>query len=257
MARLFDAGQERETRAILTALVKLPFMGERIWLVMGQPHWHGVNVDFAALLGSDEMKGDADIIGIPAINGAPDFDAMFAIEVKTYGFDLQGNLKSVGSKLDEADAQADKLRRLGFTKTAILHVLTTENKPEREQGGSQGWWDALERGGDAYFKFKPLLDGRPRRHHVFVWPCGAHPSKDEDQAGAGCVNHYGEPDAATPAPSEANRAKLIAGLTAMIESLPKNPWPTVFGHCYACGEIVVVTGDKSVCKRCESLPKTA
>jgi len=43
----------------------------------------------------------------------------------------------------------------------------------------------------------------------------------------------------------------------MIESLPKNPWPTVFGHCNSCGEIVVVTGDKSVCKGCDSLPETA
>ena len=257
MARLYSAGQDREPLAIFLALMKVPMLAERIWQVMGQPYWHGVNIDFAALLGSNKLIGDADIIGIPATDGAPDFDAMFAIEVKTYGFDLNGNLKSVGSKLDEADAQADKLRRLGFTKTAILHVLTTENKPEREQGGSQGWWDASNRALCAYDKFTPRLDGRPRRHHVFVWPCGAHPSKDEDQAGAGCANHYGEPDAATPAPSEANRAKLTAGLTSIIESLPKNPWPTVFGHCYACGEIVVVTSDKSVCKRCESLPKTA
>lgn len=106
MTKLYSAGQDRETLAIFLALVKLPIMAERIWHVMGQPHRHGVNINFAALLGSDELTGDADIIGIPAINGAPDFDAIFAIEVKTCKFDLKGELKGVGSKLDEADAQA-------------------------------------------------------------------------------------------------------------------------------------------------------
>lgn len=80
---------------------------------------------------------------------------------------------------------------------------------------------------------------------------------DEGQAGAGCPLLYGEPDAATPEPSEANRAKLISGLTAMIENLPKHPWPTVFGHCRSCGRITQVVGDHSVCKGCESLPETA
>lgn len=258
MPKLYGAGQDRETLAIMMALVKLPFMGERIWQVMGLPYWHGVNIDFATLLGPNEMKGDADIIGVPASNGHPDFDAMFAIEVKAYKFDLKGELKGVGSKLDEADEQADKLRRLGFTKTGILHVLTTENKPEREQGNSNDWWDASDRALGAYDKFRPLLAGRPRRHHVFVWPCGAHPSKDEDRAGAGCPLLCGEPDTpATESPPEANSAKLISGLTNMIESLPKYPWPTVFGHCHSCGETITVVGNNSVCKRCGPLPEPA
>src|SRR6266704_833108 len=102
MPRLFNAGQDRETLAILMALVKLPFMGERIWQVMDQPYWHGVNISFAALVGADHgLRGDADIIGIPALGGQPDFDSIFAIEVKAYKFDLKGNLKSLGSKLDE------------------------------------------------------------------------------------------------------------------------------------------------------------
>lgn len=257
MAMLYDAGQDRETLAIFLALIKLPGMAERIWAVMGQPHWHGINVNFAAL-GSEELKGDADIIGIPAVNGTPDFDAMFAIEVKAYKFDLKGALKGVGSKLDEADAQADKLRRLGFTKTGILHVLTTENKPEREQGNSNDWWDASGRALDAYDKFRPLLAGRPRRHHVLVWPCGALPNKDEDQAGAGCPLLYGEPDTtATEPPPAANSAKLISRLTNTIESLPKHPWPTVFGHCRSCSKIITVVGNNSVCKRCEPLPEPA
>lgn len=257
MPKLYDAGQDRETLAIFLALVKLPIMAERIWHVMGQPHWHGVNINFAALLESDGLTGDADIIGIPAINGAPDFDAMFAIEVKTYKFDLKGELKGVGSKLDEADAQADKLRRLGFTKTAILHVLTTENKPEREKGNSDDWWDASGRALDAYDRFRPLLAGRPRRHHVFVWPCGAHPNKSEEQAGAGCPLPYGDPDTMAIEQSAETRATVIETLGALIERLPKHPWPTLFGHCRSCGRITQVIGDHSVCKGCESLPETA
>lgn len=250
MQRLFNAGQGRETMAIFLALVKLPIIAERIWETMGQPHWHGVNINFATLLGSDGLKGDADIIGIPAINGAPDFDAMFAIEVKAYKFDLQGELKGVGSKLDEADAQADKLRRLGFTKTAILHVLTTENNPEREQGNSNDWWDASGRALDAYDKFRPLLVGRPRRHHVFVWPCGAHPSKDEEHAGAGCPLLYGEADTLGIEPAGGTRAKVIDNLKAAIQSLPQQPWPTVFGHCRSCAQITQVIGNGSICSRC-------
>lgn len=258
MAKLYDAGQDRETLAIFLALVKVPSMAERIWQVMGHPHWHGVNINFAALLGSDELKGDADIIGVPAINGHPDFDAMFAIEVKTYKFDLKGELKGVGSKLDEADAQADKLRRLGFAKTGILHVLTTENKPERAQSGSNDWWDASDRAMGAYDKFRPLLVGRPRRHHVFIWPCGALPTKDEDQAGAGCPLHHGQPDTlAIEEPADGTRAKVIDSLKAAIQSLPQQPWPTVFGHCRSCAQITQVLGDGSVCKRCEPLPEAA
>ncbi len=253
MPRLFDSA-DRETLAIFLALVKLPDMAERIWQVMGQPHWHGVNINFAALLGSDELTGDADIIGIPAINGHPDFDSMFAIEVKAYKFDLQGNLKSLGNKLDAADAQADKLCQLGFTKTGILHVLTTENTPEREQGNSNDWMDASDRALGAYDKFRPLLASRPRRHQVFVWPCGAHPSKDEGHAGAGCPLLYGEPDAlAVKQPTSGTRTKVIDSLKAVIQSLPQQPWPTLFGHCHSCGEITQVVGDRSVCKRCEPL----
>lgn len=259
MAKLYDSG-DRETLAIFLALTKLPFMAERIWQVMGQPYWHGVNIDFAALLGSDDLTGDADIIGIPAIDGAPDFDAMFAIEVKAYKFDLTGELKGVGSKLDEADTQADKLRRLGFDKTGILHVLTTENKPERDGGGSLGWSDAAERGGDAYFKFKPLLDNRERRHHVFVWPCGAHPSLNEDRAGAGCPVFVGAPEAqARLAPDHATRTRVVDSLKAMLSDLPRppvwgqTPWPTVFGHCASCRKLIQYYGDGAVCKGCGPL----
>jgi hypothetical protein len=208
------------------------------------------------------MTGDADIIGIPGINGAPDFDSMFAIEVKTYGFDLNGILKSVGSKLDEADAQAHKLRRLGFEKTGILHVLTTENKPERDQGGSQGWHDALNRALGAYDEFEPLLAGRLRLHHVFAWPCGAHPSKSEDQAGAGCPFLFGEPMAQSlERPSVAMRAKVIDNLKAMIADLPRppvwgqTPWPTVFGRCAQCAGIIQHYWDETVCRSCGPNPK--
>lgn len=256
MAKLYGA-EDRETQAILLALVNQHSLAERMWQAMGQPYWHGVNVNFSTLLGSGEMTGDADIIGIPGINGVPDFDSMFAIEVKAYKFDLQGNLKSVGSKLDEADAQADKLRRLGFAKTGILHVLTTENKPERDQGGSHGWWDALDRALAAYDKFKPLLAGRPRRHHVFVWPCGAHPSKDEDWAGAGCPLLEGEPDTMmTEQPADGTRAKVVDSLKAMIADLPRPPvWgqtpsPTVFGHCAQCAGVIQYYGDGTVCRNC-------
>ena len=58
--------------AILMALVKVPFMGESLWSVLGQPYWHGVNISFASLLGDlqeQDFQGDADIIGIPAIEG--------------------------------------------------------------------------------------------------------------------------------------------------------------------------------------------
>ena len=257
MPELFGAGHDRETLAILLALVKLPFMGERIWQAIGQPYWHGVNLNFHDLLGSDEFTGDADIIGIPAINGAPDFDAMFAIEVKTYKFDFNGNLRAVGHKLDEADAQAHKLRRLGFEKTGILHVLTTENKPEQDQGGSHGWWDASDRALGAYDQFEPLLAGRVRLHHVFVWPCGAHPSKSEDQAGAGCPFLIGEPEAQRlERQSAAMRVKVVDSLKAMIANLPKppvwgqTPWPTVFGRCVQCAGVIQYFWNGTVCQTC-------
>lgn len=247
--------------AILMALVQLPFMGTRIWQVMGQPFWHGVNINFARLLASDEMAGDADIIGIPGIHGAPDFSSIFAIEVKTYKFDLQGNLKGVGRKLDEADAQADKLRRLGFAKTGILHVLTTENMPGRDRGGSHGWIDATDRAWDAYQKFKPLLAARRRRHHVFVWPCGAHPSKDEDQAGAGCPLFEGGPEThAAETTSEAIRGVTMNSVKVMIAGLPRppvwgqTPWPAVFGHCSSCSELIQYFWDGTVCTACGPLP---
>jgi hypothetical protein len=257
MPRLFDSGQDRETLAILMALVKLPFMGEQIWQTMGQPYWHGVNVDFVALLGSDELTGDADIIGIPGINGLPDFDSMFAIEVKVYKFDLKGNLKGMGSKLDKADAQANKLQQLGFAKTGILHVLTTENKPERDRGGSSGWSDATDRAGDAYFQFMPFLKDRKRLHNVFVWPFGAHPSLDEDRAGVGCPLFIGGPEAPSEVrSSKSMRTVMINNLKTMIADLPRPPvWgqpslPTVFGRCAGCAGIIQHYWDGTECKKC-------
>lgn len=262
MPRLFDAGQDRETRSIMLALVKPPFSGEYLWRVLGQPYWHGVNIDFAKLIGDNkELRGDADIIGIPAIDGRPAFDSMFAIEVKAYKFDLKDNLKGLGSKLDEADDQADKLGRLGFSRTAILHVLTTENTPERDRGASHGWMDASDRGLAAYDRFRPLLKGRPRRHHVFVWPCGAHPSLAEDEAGAGCPQFMGAPESPAPATqAPSTKTAVIESLKAMIADLPRppvwgqTPWPTVFGHCRSCGEIIQYYWDGTVCKGCGPIP---
>lgn len=257
MPRLFDAGQDRETQAIMLALVKPPFSGEYLWRVLGQPQWLGINIDFAKLIGArDDLRGDADIIGIPAVNGQPAFDSMFAVEVKTYKFDLKDSLKGVGSKLDEADDQTEKLQRLGFAKTAILHVLTTENTPDRDRGASHGWWDAGDRGLAAYDQFRPLLKGRARRHHVFVWPCGAHPSLDEDVAGAGCPQFMGGPEVPTTVSVDSSiKATVEKSLAAMIADLPR-PWPgqTAFGHCGSCGQIIQYFWDDTVCKGCGALP---
>src|SRR5437867_7462955 len=127
-ARLYDAGQSREMQTILTALTGLSLIWDRVWAVLGGPFWHGVNLDFDALLGGwaqeQGLEGDADIVGVPAVADAPDFESMFAIEVKALKFSLDDVLKGLGSKLDEAEDQADKLQRLGFAKTAILYILT-------------------------------------------------------------------------------------------------------------------------------------
>jgi len=211
------------------------------------------------------LKGDADIVGVSAVGDVPDFDSMFAIEVKALRFSLDDVLKGLGSKLDESEEQADKLKRLGFPKTAILYFLTTENTPERDLGGSQGWWDATDRGLRAWDVFKPLVKDRPRRHHVFVWPWGAHPSKGEHSAGAGAPQFVGGPDlpsASSMTTSAANRAMIAENLTRMIQNivmprvrpLPSVAFlsvPIVFGHCPECPGITQYFRDgRRHCKRC-------
>lgn len=263
MTHLYDANQNRETAAILLALTSLPFIGERLWSVMGQPYWHGINLDFNTLSGENSgfqgLAGDADIVGIPALNGRPNFELIFAIEVKAYKFSLDGDLKSTGHKIEVAEAQADKLFRLGFSRTAILHVLTTENSPDRDRGGSHGWWDASSRGLAALDHFMPLVRNRPRRHHVFVWPCGAHPSLDESRAGAGCPQYIGRPDALIgpgKITSESNRSVIVKSLERMIGDLPRppiwgeSPWPTVFGRCSDCASICQFFWGGSLCGKC-------
>lgn len=269
MAYLYDAGEHREKLAILMALTQ-NLADDYLWRVLGYPYWHGVNLNFAALIGAkaqqQDLCGDVDILGVPGVDGTPDFNSMFAVEVKTLKFSLDDKLKGLGSKLDEAEAQADKLQRLGFHKTAILYILTTENTPDRDLGGSSGWFGAPDSASDraiaAFDHFRPMVKDRPRHHHVFVWPWGSHPSKGDYKAGAGCPQFIGGPKSATAptstseATTTSNRATVVENMTRMIQDLPRppvwgqTPWATVFGHCPTCSGIIQHFWDGRLCKTC-------
>lgn len=259
MAFLYNESEERERKSILIATTGSRFFLEPLWRMMhvDPPHWIGINIPFQNLLGDRRRElgvdGDVDILAIPARDAKPDFSRMLSVEVKTIPFSL-GNDLFARKKLDEADVQAGKLRQIGFESVAILHILVTENTPNRDPGGSGGWFGfSDDRGLEAYDAIRLWVKGRTFPFPTFTWPWSSHPTLGEDQAGGGTIHRLGGPqeaagtDSTTPAPLTTFLIEnMIAGLP---QPVPPNPFGlnNVFSLCQACAKTRQHFRDSTFC----------